>query len=124
MENIDNGTLPEILLTAMQEDNLCEADPLAYEVEEGTHPYVTNFSTEEILTRLVKERDKAIQQAAVSTKNLYNEATDMSDTIHALMQEAKEYGCGAVQITASDMGVLLYTDFGFVKNGNFMQYKF
>ena len=23
----------------------------------------------------------------------------------------------------SDMGVLLYTDFGFVKNGNFMQYK-
>ncbi len=33
------------------------------------------------------------------------------------------YGCGTVQITASDMGVLLYTDFGFVKNGNFMQYK-
>ena len=37
--------------------------------------------------------------------------------------EARKYGCGAVQITASDMGVLLYTDFGFVKNGNFMQYK-
>ena len=37
--------------------------------------------------------------------------------------EAREYGCGSVQITASDMGVLLYTDFGFVKNGNFMQYK-
>ena len=36
---------------------------------------------------------------------------------------AREYGCGAVQITASDMGVLLYADFGFVKNGNFMQYK-
>lgn len=26
-------------------------------------------------------------------------------------------------IKAKDMGVLLYTDFGFVKNGNFMQYK-
>lgn len=39
-------------------------------------------------------------------------------------EEAREYGCGCVQITASDMGVLLYTDFGFVKNGNFMQYKF
>lgn len=38
--------------------------------------------------------------------------------------EAGEYGCGTVQITASDMGVLLYTDFGFEKNGNFMQYKF
>jgi GNAT superfamily N-acetyltransferase len=41
-----------------------------------------------------------------------------------VVNEAKSYGCGCVQITASDMGVLLYTDFGFVKNGNFMQYKF
>ena len=41
-----------------------------------------------------------------------------------VVEEAREYGCGCVQITASDMGVLLYTDFGFVKNGNFMQYKF
>ena len=40
-----------------------------------------------------------------------------------VVDEARKYGCGAVQITASDMGVLLYTDFGFVKNGNFMQYK-
>ena len=38
------------------------------------------------------------------------------------VQEAKDYGCGAVQITASDMGVLLYTDFGFKKNENFMYY--
>ena len=39
-----------------------------------------------------------------------------------VVDEARAYGCGAVQITASDMGVLLYTDFGFVKNENFMQY--
>lgn len=39
-----------------------------------------------------------------------------------VIREARAYGCGVVQITASDMGVLLYTDFGFVKNGNFMQY--
>ena len=38
-------------------------------------------------------------------------------------EEAGARGCGAVQITTSDMGVPLYTDFGFVKNGNFMQYK-
>jgi len=37
---------------------------------------------------------------------------------------AKEYGCGTIHITASDMGVLLYTNFGFKKNGNFMQYNF
>lgn len=41
-----------------------------------------------------------------------------------VVADAKEYGCGCVQITASDMGVLLYTDFGFKKNGNFMQYNF
>ena len=46
------------------------------------------------------------------------------ELLSRVVNEAKEYGCGCVQITASDMGVLLYTDFGFVKNGNFMQYKF
>lgn len=40
-----------------------------------------------------------------------------------VVDEARAYGCGTVQITASDMGVMLYTSFGFVKNGNFMQYK-
>ena len=40
-----------------------------------------------------------------------------------VVEEARAYGCGSVQITASDMGVLLYTDFGFVKNGNYMQYR-
>ena len=43
--------------------------------------------------------------------------------LERVVGEARAYGCGAVQITASDMGVLLYTDFGFVKNGNFMQYR-
>lgn len=40
-----------------------------------------------------------------------------------IVNEAKQYGCGTIQITASDMGVKLYTDFGFEHNGNFMQYK-
>ena len=45
------------------------------------------------------------------------------ELLSRVVEEAREYGCGAVQITASDMGVLLYTDFGFVRNRNFMQYK-
>lgn len=45
------------------------------------------------------------------------------ELLSRVVEEARNYGCGSVQITASDMGVLLYTDFGFVKNGNFMQYK-
>ncbi len=45
------------------------------------------------------------------------------ELLSRVVEEARYYGCGTVQITASDMGVLLYTDYGFVKNGNFMQYK-
>ena len=44
--------------------------------------------------------------------------------LNKVVNEAKVYGCGVVQITASDMGVFLYTDFGFKKNNNFMEYKF
>ena len=45
------------------------------------------------------------------------------ELLRRVVEDARDYGCGCVQITASDMGVLLYTDFGFVKNGNFMQYN-
>lgn len=45
------------------------------------------------------------------------------ELLHRVVGEAREYGCGAVQITASDMGVKLYTAYGFVHNNNFMQYK-
>lgn len=45
------------------------------------------------------------------------------ELLSRVVEEARAWGCGTVQITASDMGVLLYTDFGFVKNGNFMQYR-
>ena len=45
------------------------------------------------------------------------------ELLSRVIDDARKYGCGTIQITASDMGVKLYTDFGFVHNGNFMQYK-
>lgn len=45
------------------------------------------------------------------------------ELLHRVIEEARAYGCGIVQITASDLGVKLYTDYGFVHNQNFMQYK-
>lgn len=45
------------------------------------------------------------------------------ELLHRVVEEAKKYGCGCVQITASDMGVKLYSAYGFVHNGNFMQYN-
>ena len=44
------------------------------------------------------------------------------ELLNKVIEEAKAYGCGAVHITASDMGVKLYTAYGFKHNGNFMQY--
>lgn len=45
------------------------------------------------------------------------------ELLKRVIEEAKAYGCGTVQITASNMGVKLYTACGFVHNDNFMQYK-
>ena len=45
------------------------------------------------------------------------------ELLRRVVEDAAEYGCGSVQITASDMGVYLYRDFGFVRNENFMQYR-
>ncbi len=45
------------------------------------------------------------------------------ELLSRVIEEARNYGCGTVQITASDMGVKLYTAFGFTHNHNFMQYK-
>ena len=44
------------------------------------------------------------------------------ELLHRVVEEARNYGCGAVQITASNMGVKLYTAYGFKHNGNFMQF--
>lgn len=61
--------------------------------------------------------------SSMFTDSNYRRMGIAKELLSRVVNEAKEYGCGTVQITASDMGVLLYADFGFVKNGNFMQYK-
>ena len=61
--------------------------------------------------------------SSMYTSNEYRRQGIAKELLTRVVKEAENYGCGAVQITASDMGVLLYTDFGFRKNGNFMQYN-
>jgi len=61
--------------------------------------------------------------SSMYTSNEYRRKGIAKELLTRVVKEAENYGCGAVQITASDMGVLLYTDFGFRKNGNFMQYN-
>ena len=61
--------------------------------------------------------------SSMFTSNQYRRQGIAKELLTRVVNEAREYGCGTVQITASDMGVLLYTNFGFVKNNNFMQYK-
>ena len=45
------------------------------------------------------------------------------ELLDRVVGEARDYGCSAVHITASDMGVKLYTAYGFKHNGNFMMYN-
>lgn len=61
--------------------------------------------------------------SSMFTSKEYRRQGIAKELLSKVVNEAREYGCGTVQITASDMGVLLYRDFGFVENGNFMQYK-
>ena len=60
--------------------------------------------------------------SSMFTEKAYRRQGIARELLSRVVNEAREKGCGAVQITASDMGVLLYTDFGFKKNPNFMQY--
>ena len=61
--------------------------------------------------------------SSMYTDPAYRRQGIAKELLSRVVNEAKACGCGTVQITASDMGVLLYTDFGFTKNPNFMQYK-
>lgn len=61
--------------------------------------------------------------SSMFTNPAYRRKGIAKELLHRVVEEAKNYGCGAVQITASDMGVKLYTAYGFTHNGNFMQYK-
>jgi GNAT superfamily N-acetyltransferase len=61
--------------------------------------------------------------SSMFTEKAYRRQGIARELLSRVVNEAREKGCGAVQITASDMGVLLYSDFGFKKNPNFMQLK-
>lgn len=61
--------------------------------------------------------------SSMFTDRSYRRQGIAKELLTRVVNEAKKSGCGTVQITASDMGVLLYTNFGFTKNNNFMQYK-
>ena len=61
--------------------------------------------------------------SSMFTEPEYRRRGIAKELLRRVTEDARAYGCAAVQITASDMGVKLDTDFGFVKNRNFMQYK-
>ena len=61
--------------------------------------------------------------SSMFTDPAYRRMGIAKELLHRVVEEARAYGCGAVQITASNMGVKLYTAYGFTHNGNFMQYK-
>ena len=61
--------------------------------------------------------------SSMFTDPAYRRMGIAKELLRRVVEEARAYGCGAVHITASNMGVKLYTAFGFKHNGNFMQYN-
>lgn len=61
--------------------------------------------------------------SSMYTNPAYQRKGIAKELLDRVVDEARQKGCGTVQITASDMGVKLYTAYGFEHNGNFMQYK-
>ena len=61
--------------------------------------------------------------SSMFTDKAYRRKGIAKTLLSKVVDEASKQGCSSVQITASDMGVLLYSDFGFEKNDNFMEYK-
>lgn len=61
--------------------------------------------------------------SSMFTDKAYRRQGIAKELLSRVVDEAREKGCGTVQITASNMGVHLYTAYGFTKNNNFMQYK-
>ncbi|MBR4346933.1 MAG: GNAT family N-acetyltransferase [Oscillospiraceae bacterium] len=61
--------------------------------------------------------------SSMFTDKEYRRKGIASELLKRVVDEARNYGCTTVQITASDMGVKLYTAFGFTHNNNFMQYR-
>jgi len=61
--------------------------------------------------------------SSMYTNTNYRRLGVATELLHRVVEDARNYGCGTIQITASDTGVKLYTAYGFVLNRNFMQYK-
>lgn len=61
--------------------------------------------------------------SSMFTEPSYRRKGIAKELLSRVINDAREYGCGTVQITASDIGIKLYSNFGFVHNDNFMQYK-
>lgn len=78
---------------------------------------VNKYNKNNVFTYPGGKRDSGMEDASNGRKGIAKEL------LSRVVNDARDYGCGTIQITASDMGVKLYTDFGFIHNGNFMQYK-
>lgn len=60
--------------------------------------------------------------SSMFTNKAYRRQGIAKELLPRITAEARKEDCCVIQITASDMGVLLYSNFGFTKNNNFMQY--
>ena len=60
--------------------------------------------------------------SSMYTSEAYRRCGIARDLLWRVLEEARAYACGTVQITASDLGTSLYESVGFTRNDNFRQF--
>ena len=142
LNEADLDTFIEMRINQLREEGATEDIDLAPSLMDY---YLRHIADDTFISWLAVDEDKIVGTSGISivekppyfgcpsgrisllssmfTDKAYRRQGIARELLSRVVDEARKRGCGTVQITASDMGVMLYSDFGFIKNGNFMQYK-
>ena len=138
----DLDTLIKMRINQLREEGATEDIDLAPSLMDY---YLRHIADDTFISWLAVDEDKIVGTSGISivekppyfgcpsgriallssmfTDKAYRRQGIARELLSRVVDEARKRGCGTVQITASDMGVMLYSDFGFIKNNNFMQYN-
>ena len=142
LNEADLDTFIEMRINQLREEGATEDIDLAPSLMDY---YLRHIADDTFISWLAVDKDRIVGTSGISivekppyfgcpsgriallssmfTDKAYRRQGIARELLSRVVDEARKRGCGTVQITASDMGVMLYSDFGFIKNDNFMQYK-
>ena len=142
LANIDDvSSLVELRLSQLKDEGAEELFDLKPYLKEY---YTTNLNNKSFISYLAIDDNKIIATSGLTishkppyykcptgkigilssmyTNPSYRRQGIARHLLDLIIDEAKNNGCGIIHVTASNMGVKLYSSYGFTHNENFMQY--